>query len=60
MGKEGQTVPEMTPEFCNEVSQRYIELYEHITGLKFQPADASNLEERIEKNLLGCLDSLAK
>ena len=60
MGKEGQTVPEMTPEFCEEVSQRYIELYEHITGLKFQPAPSDNLEGRIEKNLLDCLENLAE
>ena len=50
----------MTPEFCQEVSQRYIELYEHITGLKFQPAASDNLEKRIEKNLLDCLDNLAE
>ena len=36
MGKAGQTVPEMTDEYCQSVSDRYIELYEHITGLKFQ------------------------
>ena len=60
MGKEGQTVPEMTPEFCNEVSQRYIELYEHITGLKFQPAPSDNLERRIELNLLDCINNLEK
>lgn len=60
MGKEGQTVPEMTPEFCDEVSQRYIELYEHITGLKFEPAPSTDLEGRIEKNLLDCLDTLAR
>ncbi len=60
MGKEGQTVPEMAPEFCEEVSQRYIELYEHITGLKFQPAPSDNLEGRIEKNLLDCLENLAE
>ena len=60
MGKEGQQVPEMTPEFCNEVSQRYIELYEHITGLKFQPAPSDNLERRIELNLLDCINNLEK
>lgn len=60
MGKEGQQVPEMTPEFCNEVSQRYIELYEHITGLKFQPAPSDNLERRIELNLLDCINNLGK
>lgn len=58
MGKEGQTVPEMTPEFCEQVSQRYIELYEHITGRKFQPAPSDNLAARIEKNLLDCLAEL--
>ena len=51
MGKEGQTVPEMTPEFCESVSQRYIELYEHITGKKFLKADESDLTERIGKNI---------
>lgn len=60
MGKEGQQVPEMTPEFCNEVSQRYIELYEHITGLKFQPAPSDNLERRIELNMLDCINNLEK
>lgn len=60
MGKEGQKVPEMTPEFCEEVSQRYIELYEHITGLKFQPAPSDNLERRIELNLLDCINNLEK
>lgn len=61
MGKAGQQVPEMTPEYCNEVSQRYIELYEHITGKKFEPAsDCGNLEGRIEKNTAECLAKLEK
>lgn len=61
MGKAGEKVPEMTPEYCNEVSQRYIELYEHITGKKFEPAsDCGNLEERIEKNTAECLTKLEK
>lgn len=51
MGKEGQKVPEMTPEFCESVSQRYIELYEHITGKKFVKADESDLSKRIEENI---------
>jgi len=51
MGKEGQKVPEMTPEFCESVSQRYIELYEHITGKKFVKADETDLASRIEKNV---------
>ena len=58
MGKEGQQVPEMTDEFCRQVSERYIELYEHITGHKFEPADASDLTARIEKNVLDCIDRL--
>ena len=58
MGKEGQQVPEMTDEFCRQVSERYIELYEHITGRKFEPAVSSDLTARIEKNVLDCLDRL--
>lgn len=58
MGKEGQTMPEMTPEFCNEVSERYIELYEHITGRKFEKAPEEHLAERIESNVLSCLNML--
>lgn len=60
MGKDGQQVPEMTDEFCNEVSERYIELYEHITGCKFEKAPVDNLAERIEKNVLNCLNELCK
>jgi phosphoribosylaminoimidazole-succinocarboxamide synthase len=52
MGKEGQQVPEMTEEFCNEVSERYIELYEHITGKRIEKADDTNLTERIAQNIL--------
>lgn len=58
MGKEGQKVPEMTPEYCEEVSKRYIELFEHITGSKFVPADESNLNNRIEQNVAKCLETL--
>ncbi|MEZ3590703.1 MAG: phosphoribosylaminoimidazolesuccinocarboxamide synthase [Muribaculaceae bacterium] len=58
MGKAGQTVPEMTPEFCESVSQRYIELYEHITGERFVKADEADLSDRIAKNVLDCLDRL--
>ncbi|MBD5223490.1 MAG: phosphoribosylaminoimidazolesuccinocarboxamide synthase [Bacteroidales bacterium] len=58
MGKEGQKVPEMTPEYCEEVSKRYIELFEHITGSKFVPADESNLNGRIEENVAKCLETL--
>ena len=51
-GKEGQQVPEMTESYCNEVSERYIELYEIITGDKFVKADTRNLAESIEEKLL--------
>ena len=50
-GQEGQTVPEMSDEYIESVSERYIELYENITGEKFQKADVSNIEERIQKNV---------
>ncbi len=58
MGKEGQKVPEMTPEYCEEVSKRYIELYEHITGTPFVAADDKDLFHRIEKNVADCLKNL--
>ena len=51
-GKEGQQVPEMTDEIVKSISDRYIELYEHITGEKFVAQDSDNLEERIERNVL--------
>ena len=58
-GKEGQKVPEMTPEIVNSITDRYIELYENITGEKFVKADsAGNVLERIEKNVLDCLSKL--
>ncbi len=47
-GKEGQTVPFMSEEFVNSVSDRYIELFENITGDKFVKSDTSKIEERIE------------
>ena len=50
-GKEGQQVPEMTDEYCNSVSERYIELYEKIVGEPFVKVPAKDLEERIEKNV---------
>lgn len=51
MGQEGQTVPEMTPEFINSVSDRYIELYEHVTGNKFVKAEGADLAARIEDHV---------
>ena len=50
-GKEGQVVPEMPDEFVNEVSERYIELYENITGEKFHKEPADDIEERVFKNI---------
>lgn len=51
MGKEGQKVPEMTDEYCLSVAERYIELYEHVTGEKFVRAEQDHLTQRIEKNI---------
>ena len=58
MGKEGQKVPDMTPEVVNSISERYIELYEHLTGNTFVKAEETDLDARIEKNVLDCLDRL--
>jgi len=57
-GKAGQKVPEMTDSFVNLVSERYIELYEKITGEKFIKTDISNVPERIENNCKAFLKSL--
>ena len=52
MNQPGQVMPEITDEYAQSVSERYIELYEHIIGQKFVPADTEgNLEQRIEKNV---------
>ena len=56
-GKENQTTPPMTDEFVHLVSSRYCELYEKITGNKFQPASTENAELRIEKNIEKYLSS---
>jgi len=50
-GLEGQSVPEMSDEYIESVSNRYIELYENITGDTFVKADVSNLQERILTNV---------
>jgi phosphoribosylaminoimidazole-succinocarboxamide synthase len=57
-GKEGQKVPHMSDEFVGQVSERYIELYENITGEKFVRADISDVRKRIETNCLKFLDTL--
>ena len=51
MGKEGQQVPEMTDEYCETVAQRYIELYEEITGERFVRDESEDLAGRIEANV---------
>jgi phosphoribosylaminoimidazole-succinocarboxamide synthase len=50
-GLEGQLMPIMPDAFVEQVSERYIELYEHITGKRFQRAETTHLEQRIEKNV---------
>ncbi len=56
-GLEGQTVPYMSDEYIETVSDRYIELYENITGQTFIKADVSNIQERIEANVLKYLQN---
>ncbi|HHT04188.1 MAG TPA: phosphoribosylaminoimidazolesuccinocarboxamide synthase [Bacteroidales bacterium] len=50
-GLDGQEIPEMTPEIINQISERYIELYESIVGEKFQRKETDNLLKRIEANI---------
>ncbi len=54
-GLEGQTVPEMSDDYITSVSNRYIELYENITGESFEKSDISQLQERIYKNIMAYL-----
>lgn len=56
-GREGEQVPEMTDEIVEGISTRYIELFEQITGEKFQKTDTKQLEQRIEQNILNFLKS---
>lgn len=55
-GKEGQQVPEMTDEIVQSISDRYIELYEHITGETFVKEESGDIAARIEKNVTEYLD----
>lgn len=57
-GLEGQSVPVMSDEYIATVSERYIELYENITGETFVKGDIANIQERIEANVLTYLDGL--
>ena len=56
-GQEGQQVPDMTDAYIESVSERYIELYENILGEQFIKADISNINERIEKNVVAFLEN---
>jgi phosphoribosylaminoimidazole-succinocarboxamide synthase len=57
-GKEGQTVPEMTDEIVQGISERYIELYEKISGEQFNKAEVSNIAARIEENVVNYLKNI--
>lgn len=57
-GREGERIPDMTPERVQQISERYIELYENITGKRFEKSDTSRLAERVETNVAACLKSL--
>ncbi|MEL6141475.1 MAG: phosphoribosylaminoimidazolesuccinocarboxamide synthase [Bacteroidota bacterium] len=50
-GKAGQNMPEMPDSFVEQITNRYVELYEKVTGKKFVPAPTENIEQRIEENL---------
>ena len=56
-GKDGQSIPKMSKEYCNSVSERYIELFEYITGDKFVKEDVDDVVNRVEKNILKYLES---
>lgn len=55
-GEEGQQVPEMTPEYCESVTNRYVELYEKLTGESFVKHPTDDLHSRIERNLISWLE----
>ena len=57
-GLEGQKLPLMSDQYINSVSERYIELYENITGESFLKADTTQIAQRIEENVLGYLSGL--
>lgn len=58
-GLEGQIQPDMSDEFIETVTNRYIELFEHITGKKFEKADYASVEKRIEQNVNAYLQNVA-
>ncbi|MEQ8535715.1 MAG: phosphoribosylaminoimidazolesuccinocarboxamide synthase, partial [Imperialibacter sp.] len=59
-GKEGQNVPEMSDEVVNSISHRYIELFEKVTGEKFQKRNYAGVESTIESNVLKSFKEISK
>lgn len=57
-GLEGQTIPEMNDEIITSISERYIELYEKITGETFNKSDVSDTDNRVKNNIIGYLESV--
>jgi phosphoribosylaminoimidazole-succinocarboxamide synthase len=57
-GKDGQKVPEMTPEIVNSISERYKELYKLVTGESLAPVDYSTIPQRIEQSILNSINSV--
>ncbi len=57
-GKEGQSIPKMTDEFVQSVSDRYVELFEKITGEEFKAQSTENIENRIESNVVQALEGM--
>jgi len=55
-GKEGELIPEMSEAYCASVSERYIELFEYITGEKFVKEDVNDVVSRVERNILNYLE----
>lgn len=58
MGRQGDVMPEMTDEVCEKISERYIELYEAVTGRKFEKAPSEDPARRIAGNVLDCLENI--
>src|SRR5690606_465232 len=57
-GKEGQQIPEMTDEIITSIAERYIELFEHITGERFMYPDDVDVQERVRRNIAAALDKV--
>jgi phosphoribosylaminoimidazole-succinocarboxamide synthase len=57
-GKAGQQIPEMSEKWVSQISARYIELFEKLTGEKFVPADTHSINKRVEENILNALPNL--